>query len=58
MYIDVDRKGTVQGFQYLLKKVENNESVSGILVLACEENAFTPETIDRVLLKCGKPIFG
>ncbi len=58
MLILLDRKGTVEGLQHLLERTVDHKPASGILVLACEENEFTPETIDQLLKQCSKPVFG
>ncbi len=58
MIIKVDYTGSVQGFQSLLKDVTNDEKVKGLLVLACDENGFTPDTMDGILKGISLPLFG
>lgn len=41
-----------------LKHIENQTNVESILVLACDENGFTPETCDSVFRQIQKPLFG
>jgi len=58
MFINLDRKGTVERLQYLLKQAADDENTSGVLILACDANGFTPEKVDEVLKQCKKPVFG
>ena len=58
MFINLDREGTVDGMQHLLKQAVDDENTSGILILACNANGFTPELVDGVLKQCEKPLFG
>lgn len=58
MRIELDRTGTVQAFEKLLKNLAEQDSVKGLLVLACDANGFTPENIDTVLKSCSVPIAG
>ncbi|HZJ76312.1 MAG TPA: FIST N-terminal domain-containing protein [Oscillospiraceae bacterium] len=58
MVITLDREGTVDGLRHLLKEVENNIDVSGVLILACIKNDFTPGLINDYLKGFSKPIFG
>jgi hypothetical protein len=58
MFINLDREGTVERLQYLLKQAADDENTSGVLILACDANGFTPEKIDEVLKQCKKPVFG
>ncbi|NSW90607.1 MAG: FIST C-terminal domain-containing protein [Firmicutes bacterium] len=58
MFINLDREGTVKRLQYLLKQADDDENTSGILILACDANSFTPEMVDEVLKQCKKPLFG
>lgn len=58
MLITLDRKGTVEGLQYLLEQAAADEATSGALVLACEDNGFIPEAINDYLIQYSKPVFG
>lgn len=42
----------------LLTELDADPDVGGILVLACDENGFTPAALDTVLQSVGKPLFG
>jgi len=58
MFINLDREGPVEGLQYLLERAANDENTSGVLILACDANGFTPEKVDEVLKQYKKPVFG
>ncbi len=58
MIIHVDKTGTIEGFQSILDKTTCNENVNGLLILACDENGFTPDAIDEVLKSVSVPLFG
>ena len=58
MFINLDREGTVEGLQYLLERAADDENTSGVLILACDANGFTPEKVDEVLKQYKKPVFG
>jgi hypothetical protein len=46
MFINVDKTGSVEAFKTNMESLTANEAVKGLLILACDENGFTPETID------------
>lgn len=58
MLIDLDRKGTVDALRRLLAKADNDENITGILILTCEGNEFKPETVNMIFQQCNKPLFG
>ena len=58
MIINIDRKGTVQGFEKAIQTTLQNTSVNCLLILSCDANNFTPEVIDPVLKRIEVPIFG
>ncbi len=58
MLIRVDPTGSVEGFGSLLKEVSCNDNVKGLLILACDENGFTPDAIDEPLKSVSVPLFG
>ncbi len=58
MLISLNREGTVEGLKCLLETTANVKNISGILVLACNANGFTPRMIDGLLKQCKKPVFG
>ncbi len=58
MFIQIDPTGTIEGFSALLEEMLANEDIKGILILASDNNDFTPEAIDSVLAGANLPIFG
>ena len=58
MIIHIDSTGTTDGFRSILGDTLNNENVKSLLILACDENGFTPEAIDGVLQGVSVPLFG
>lgn len=58
MIINLDRIGNVDSFKENLERVLENESVQSLLILACDENGFTPETIDPLLAGISIPVVG
>ena len=58
MRIEVDKTGSLIVFNQLLQKVAFDENVKSILILACDENSFTPEMVDDTLMNTSKPLFG
>ncbi len=58
MIINFDPTGTIEGIQTLLEEMLKNEGIKGFLVLACDENHFTPDTLDDTLKAVSLPLFG
>lgn len=58
MIIDVDRTGSLEGFQAVLTRVASHAEVQSLLVLAADENDHTPGNTDPLLRSIGKPLFG
>ncbi|MFC2092296.1 hypothetical protein ACFLSV_00210 [Bacteroidota bacterium] len=58
MIIIVDKKGAIDEFIKAVDNVLKNESVKGLLILACNINGFTPANIDQHLKNTNAPIFG
>ena len=58
MVIKVDKTGTVEGFNNTLDSVAKNKSVKGFLILACDANDFTPDTVDEKLKEVTLPLLG
>ena len=58
MFIRIDPTGTTEGFRTLLDEMESNASVEGLLILACDGNGFTSDTIDDALKSVSVPLFG
>ena len=58
MNILVDKSGTVEGFTSLLKKAMADDLINGLIILTCDKNGFTPETLDAELKSIPVPLFG
>ncbi|MEM6347908.1 MAG: FIST N-terminal domain-containing protein [Bacteroidota bacterium] len=58
MNIFLDDSGSVAGFQSLLKQALATDQVEGLLILACDANGFTPESIDPILAQLSIPVIG
>ena len=58
MIIKLDKTGTVSGLNNLIDEILINEDVKGLLVLACDENNFTPNNLDKKLQEIPLPLFG
>lgn len=58
MRIELDRTGTVQAFEKMLKHITDQPDVNGVLVLACDTNGFTPDDLDIILKSCPVPLCG
>ncbi len=58
MLIQVDKTGTVAALQKSIDEVVAHEAVQGLLILACDENGFTSETVDGILTTLSVPVMG
>jgi hypothetical protein len=58
MIITIDETGTLDGFLAVLESTVQKNRVRGILILACDQNGFTPAQLDPVLRGVPKPVFG
>jgi hypothetical protein len=58
MIIRVDETGSAEGFHAILDELAENGEVKGLLILACDENGFTPDSVDPILLGTSLPLFG
>jgi len=58
MIIQVDKTGTIKNLEFLLDKMSRNHKTEGLLILACDENGFTPDAIDGLLKKVTVPLIG
>lgn len=56
--VRLDRTGTRQGLATLLAEMDQDAQVAGILLLACDQNGFQPDQVDKYLAALGKPVFG
>lgn len=53
-----EASGTVEGFSNALQTLTAQEGVQAVLVLACDENGWTPDTIDTHLQAAPVPVMG
>ncbi len=58
MKITLDRLGTTEALKALLDQMDADAGVSGILILSCDANGFTPETLNPLLQSTRKPLVG
>ncbi len=58
MIIKSGKTGSAAELAQLLDSVSQNELVKSILILACDENGYTPETINSILKNVSIPVFG
>jgi hypothetical protein len=58
MIIKSGRTGSTAELAQLLNSVSRNERVKSILILACDENGYTPETVNSILKDVSIPVFG
>ena len=47
-----------QEFLSLLDNMSSNENIKGLLILACDGNGFTPDSVDDALQNVSVPLFG
>ncbi|MCP4748863.1 MAG: histidine kinase [Desulfobacteraceae bacterium] len=58
MYIQNDTSGTLDGMRKLIHKVASCKDVKALMVLACDQNEFTPDQADPLLQSLQVPVFG
>ncbi|TAK90598.1 MAG: histidine kinase [Burkholderiaceae bacterium] len=58
MKITCDETGTPESLAVLLAQLDGDPAVGGILILACDDNHFTPAAVDPALRATQKPVFG
>jgi len=58
MRIELDREGSVEQFKEIINKVALRKGVEGLFVLACDENGFTPKSLNHILNQITLPVFG
>lgn len=58
MHVLIERDGDISTLAGQLSAMAEREDVTCLLVLAADENAWTPELLDPCLQSCGKPVFG
>jgi hypothetical protein len=57
MFIDVDREGSLDGLQRLLREAQER-GAKGVMVLSCDQNGFSKEATESILHALQIPIFG
>ncbi|MDM8556392.1 FIST N-terminal domain-containing protein [Desulfococcaceae bacterium HSG7] len=58
MIIKLDKTGSINGFQDILTQVSSDTRTKGILIMACDNNGYTHESIDEILHSIPQPLFG
>ncbi|NLH49496.1 MAG: histidine kinase [Myxococcales bacterium] len=58
MRIELDASGSVEGLGQLIQTVAADPRTQGLLILAGDDNQFTPEQVDPLLLQTTLPLFG
>lgn len=58
MKVHIDQQGTPASLETLLRTALDDGPAGSLLVLACDENGFTPQTIDPILKAIDVPVFG
>jgi hypothetical protein len=58
MFIKVGKEGTVEELKRLIEECRDESFAKSLLLLACDENGFTPELIDEILRDASIPLFG
>jgi len=58
MIIQVSTSGKTDEFAEMLNTAAQNDQIKSILILACDDNQFTPSGINSCLCRIQKPIFG
>lgn len=58
MIIRVDETGSAAGFRAILEELAEDGNIKGLLILACDENGFTPDSVDSILRGTSLPLFG
>lgn len=58
MKIKLDKTGSQAALEDLVKSAEADGNTQAILILACDANPFSKETLDPILKSITKPVFG
>ena len=58
MIIRYEPTGSVEGFTALSEEMARDDNVNGLLVLACDNNGFSPDVVDDILNTISVPVFG
>ena len=58
MQVRFEATGTLAALAQTLDALDASADVSGLLLLTCDDNGFSAETLDPLLHKLGKPVFG
>ncbi|MEE8373297.1 MAG: hypothetical protein V3R87_06265 [Dehalococcoidia bacterium] len=58
MIIKVDESGTVEGLNSIITDIVADQTVKGLLILACDANGFVPDDLDERLKGVPVPLFG
>lgn len=58
MQVRFEATGTLAALTQILYTLDATPGVGGLLLLTCDDNGFSPEVLDPVLLSLTKPVFG
>jgi len=58
MIFRIDRTGQIEAFRTMAAELASRDDVKSLLILACDDNGFTPATVDPILSELDKPVFG
>lgn len=58
MELYLSKNGSISELEEGIKAMCNHHRVETIMILACDENNFTPENTNYLLKECKKPLFG
>lgn len=58
MHIELERTGSADGLEKLLKEMSDLDGVEGLIIFACDQNGFNPEEVDGILQNCPLPLAG
>jgi hypothetical protein len=58
MFINVDKTGSVDALESNIESMLSNKAVKSLLILACDENGFTPDNADEILTAVSIPVMG
>lgn len=58
MVVRYEETGKLRGIESIIREMDSDTTITGIMVFACHSNHFTSDQLDPILTTCNKPIFG
>lgn len=58
MKIKAEKTGTLKNFKKILDETVADETVKGLIILACDANGFTPDEVDEIVTNVPVPLLG